>query len=85
MPALQIGVADAKAKLSSIVRQVDEDGARFVVMKNNRPVARIIPFNAVLPHEDAFGALHDFADAKLVEREKDALAHAMEAKHAHPA
>ena len=85
MPARQVALAEAKAGFSAIVRQVNEDGARFTVTKDGKPVARIIPFGAVPPRESAFGALHRFADPALTAQGAGAFARASREKHACPA
>jgi prevent-host-death family protein len=41
----QIGVRELKTRASEIVRQVKEQGARYLVTHRGRPVAAIIPLS----------------------------------------
>ena len=41
----EIGAFEAKTHLSQLLRRV-EAGERFVITRHNRPVARLIPFQA---------------------------------------
>lgn len=44
-----IGVRELKIHASEIVRQVREEGVRYVITHRGRPVAAIIPVNEVQP------------------------------------
>lgn len=81
MATATMSLSDAKAQLSSIVKRVEGEGARFVIKKNNRPVAKIVPI-AGSESKSAYGALAAFADRKLSDREGEAFARAIEEKHA---
>jgi len=84
--APRVGLADAKATLSSLVAQVERTGEAQVIMRYGKPAAAIVP----LPREKspagrARGSLASYADASKTELEKNAFAHAMVMKHANPA
>ena len=40
-----VTLADAKAHLSALVTEAEEEGASFVITRHGRPVARIVPLN----------------------------------------
>lgn len=81
--AEKVGLAEAKASLSSLVSKVEDTGVSVVIMKYNKPAVLIVP----MPHEvtcagKARGKLHAFADASKRELEASAFERAMVSKHA---
>lgn len=84
--ATRVGVADAKANLSGMLTEVERAGETYVIERYGRPVALLSPLPSRRPAAHrAQGALSEYADAALRDREKAAFAHAMEAKHGRPA
>ena len=61
-----IGVRELKAKASEILRRVRERRARFLVTYHGRPIAALIPLDAVEEIEPAEAAWHELT--KLGER-----------------
>jgi len=47
----EIGIRELKARASDVVRAVKEQRARYVVTQRGKPVAAIIPMDAVLPEK----------------------------------
>lgn len=47
----EIGIRELKARASDVVRAVKEQRARYVVTQRGKPVAVIIPMDAVLPEK----------------------------------
>jgi len=45
----EIGIRELKARASGIVRAVKEQRTRYVITQRGKPVAAIIPMDAVLP------------------------------------
>ena len=58
----EIGIRELKARASDVVRAVKEQRARYVVTQRGKPVAAIIPMDAVLPEKN-----NDEAWDKLME------------------
>lgn len=81
MATATISLSSAKAQLSSIVKRVEDEDARFVIKKNNRPVAKIVPI-AGAEVKSAYGALSAYANSGSADGESKAFAKAMEEKHA---
>jgi prevent-host-death family protein len=50
--AEEIGIRELKSRTSEVVRAVKEDRARYVVTQRGKPVAAIIPIDAVLPEKN---------------------------------
>lgn len=48
----EIGIRELKARASDVVRAVKEQRARYVVTQRGKPVAAIIPMDAILPEKD---------------------------------
>ena len=48
----EIGIRELKARASDVVRAVKEQRARYVVTQRGKPVAAIIPMDAVLPEKN---------------------------------
>lgn len=48
----EIGIRELKAHASDVVRAVQEQRARYVVTQRGKPVAAIIPMDAVLPEKN---------------------------------
>ena len=48
----EIGIRELKSRTSEIVRAVKEERARYVVTQRGKPVATIIPIDAMLPGKD---------------------------------
>jgi prevent-host-death family protein len=47
----EIGIRELKSRASEVVRAVKEDRARYVVTQRGKPVAAIIPMDALLPEK----------------------------------
>ena len=58
----EIGIRELKSRASEVVRAVKEQRARYVVTQRGKPVAAIIPMDAVLPEKN-----NDEAWDKLME------------------
>ncbi len=48
----EIGIRELKARASEVLRAVKEQRARYVVTQRGKPVAAIIPMDAVLPEKN---------------------------------
>jgi prevent-host-death family protein len=48
----EIGIRELKSRASEVVRAVKEERARYVVTQRGKPVAAIIPMDAVLPENN---------------------------------
>lgn len=84
--ARMVGIAEAKAKLSSMVTAVEQEGDSFVIMRYGRPAALLTPFDQ--PRETqhrARGSLRAYRDTNTdVNKEaleEGAFLKAMEDKH----
>ena len=49
--AEEIGIRELKSRASEVVRAVKEERARYVITQRGKPVAAIIPMDAVLPEK----------------------------------
>jgi prevent-host-death family protein len=47
----EIGIRELKSRASEVVRAVKEERARYVVTQRGKPVAAIIPMDAMLPEK----------------------------------
>jgi prevent-host-death family protein len=47
----EIGIRELKRRASEVVRAVKEERARYVVTQRGKPVAAIIPMDAMLPEK----------------------------------
>lgn len=47
----EIGIRELKSRASEVVRAVREERARYVVTQRGKPVAAIIPMDAILPEK----------------------------------
>ncbi len=47
----EIGIRELKSRASEVVRAVKEERARYVVTQRGKPVAAIIPVDAMLPEK----------------------------------
>jgi prevent-host-death family protein len=47
----EIGIRELKSRASEVVRAVKEDRARYVITQRGKPVAAIIPMDAMLPEK----------------------------------
>ena len=47
----EIGIRELKSRASEVVRAVKEKRARYVVTQRGKPVAAIIPMDAILPEK----------------------------------
>ncbi len=47
--AEEIGIRELKSRASEVVRAVKEQRARYIVTQRGKPVAAIIPMDAILP------------------------------------
>jgi prevent-host-death family protein len=45
----EIGIRELKARASDVVRAVKENRARYVITQRGKPVAVIVPIDAVVP------------------------------------
>lgn len=84
--AARMGIAEAKAHLSSIVERVEKNGEAAILERYGRPAALVVP----LPRAEgagrrARGLLAEYVDESLVGLEEGAFARAMEVKHGSPA
>lgn len=71
--AQRVGMADAKANLSSLIAEVERTGEPYIVMRYNRPAAVISP----MPQErstqrTARGFFSEYADPELMRAEEGA-------------
>jgi prevent-host-death family protein len=48
----EIGIRELKSRASEVVRAVKEERARYVVTQRGKPVAAIIPMDAMLPEKN---------------------------------
>ncbi len=48
----EIGIRELKSRASEVVRAVKEERARYVVTQRGKPVAVIVPMDAVLPEKN---------------------------------
>lgn len=48
----EIGIRELKSRASEVVRAVKEERARYVVTQRGKPVAVIVPMDAVLPEQN---------------------------------
>jgi prevent-host-death family protein len=51
----EIGIRELKSRASEVVRAVKEQRARYVVTQRGKPVAAIIPMDAMLPEKQDDG------------------------------
>jgi prevent-host-death family protein len=49
----EIGIRELKAQASDVVRAVKEQRARYVITQRGKPVAAIIPMDAILPEKNS--------------------------------
>ena len=47
----EIGIRELKSRASEVVRAVKEERTRYVVTQRGKPVAAIIPMDAILPEK----------------------------------
>ena len=47
----EIGIRELKSRASEVVRAVKEERARYVITQRGKPVAVIIPMDAMLPEK----------------------------------
>jgi prevent-host-death family protein len=47
----EIGIRELKSRASEVVRAVKEERARYVITQRGKPVAAIIPMDAMLPEK----------------------------------
>lgn len=47
----EIGIRELKSRASEVVRAVKEDRARYVITQRGKPVAIIVPTDAMLPEK----------------------------------
>lgn len=48
----EIGIRELKSRASEVVRAVKEERARYIVTQRGKPVAAIIPIDAMLPEKE---------------------------------
>ena len=51
----EIGIRELKARASDVVRAVKEKRARYVITQRGKPVAVIVPIDAVVPEKPTDG------------------------------
>lgn len=49
----EIGIRELKSRASEVVRAVKEERARYVITQRGKPVAVIVPMDAVPPEKDS--------------------------------
>jgi prevent-host-death family protein len=49
----EIGIRELKSRASEVVRAVKEERARYVITQRGKPVAVIVPIDAVPPEKDS--------------------------------
>ncbi|MBQ9691167.1 MAG: type II toxin-antitoxin system Phd/YefM family antitoxin [Eggerthellaceae bacterium] len=76
-----IALSEAKAHLSALIREVEGEGARFTIVRNGRPVARLMPI-AGGDDTASFGMLASYADISHISEEKHAWKKVVGKKHA---
>jgi len=47
----EIGIRELKSRASEVVRAVKEERVRYVITQRGKPVATIVPMDAVLPEK----------------------------------
>jgi prevent-host-death family protein len=47
----EIGIRELKSRVSEVVRAVKEERTRYIVTQRGKPVAAIIPMDAMLPEK----------------------------------
>lgn len=82
--AQHLGVAEAKARLSGLVADIERSGKSYVIERYGHPAALIVP----IPRQRngshrARGMLADYSDPQKRTLEEGAFARAMEKKHGH--
>lgn len=60
----KIGLFDAKTRLSELCREVNEDGARYIIERRGEPVAELVPLTNDLGSKRSI--LEDLADFESV-------------------
>lgn len=84
--AARMGIAEAKAHLSSIVERAEKNGEAAILERYGRPAALVVPLPcAEGAGRRARGLLAEYADEGRIGLEEGAFAGAMEAKHGSPA
>lgn len=84
--AARMGIAEAKAHLSSLVERVEKNGEAAILERYGRPAALVVPLPRVESAGGrARGLLAEYADEDALGLEEGAFARAMEAKHGIPA
>lgn len=84
--AARIGIAEAKAHLSSLVERVEKNGEAMILERYGRPAALVVALpRAQGVERRARGLLAEYADADRFALEEGAFARAMEEKHGSPA
>ena len=84
--ATTVALSEAKAGLSSLVKNVHETGAEYTVTVRGVPLAMIVPVPPAVPAKPkALGMLAGKKPVATREQEKAAYRRDLEAKHANPA
>ncbi len=77
----QHSISDTKENLSGLLQNVVKNGTPFVISKYGSPVAVVSPYEEFYkPAPRLMGALNKFANASLIEQEKQAWGKAVEDK-----
>lgn len=69
MATATIAVSEAKNRFSSLIREVEQSGARFIVENRGRKVARIVPYEQEVSR-GPYGLLSEYADSEKRAAEK---------------
>ena len=84
--AARMGIAEAKAHLSSLVERAEKNGEAVILERYGRPAALVVALpRAQGAGRRARGLLAEYADADRLALEEGAFARAMEVKHGSPA
>ena len=81
MATATIAVSEAKNRFSSLIREVEQSGARFIVENRGRKVARIVPYDSDSPR-GSYGVLSEYADPEKRATEEGAAEKAVVKAHA---
>ena len=84
--AARMGIAEAKAHLSSLVERAEKNGEATILERYGRPAALVIPLpRAGGAERRARRLLAEYADSDKLALEEGAFARAMAVKHGSPA
>lgn len=82
---ISIPLSDAKAHLSSIIRDVRDADKEYTITLRSKPVARVVPISSSVPNASSTrGLLSKYASQQAREAERTAFADAVEERYANP-